>query len=177
MKKRVFLALLIPKEIKNEISQWQSDHKSLPVRWIRPENLHITLIPPWYAGHEEIEEASSDTMPVIKEAKKFSVNFDKVLFGPPGRMARLIWAEGQNPREFIDLKAALEKALAKFSHPENRPPKLHLTIARFQPGSINPLPELDEKIDWSFEANEIAIMESVLKRTGAEYAPLKIFHF
>lgn len=89
--------------------------------------------------------------------------------------------EGKTPPEFVMLKAAIEQALLDgrqqtgFLKKEGRQPKLHLTIARFRPGTFRKIPELDEKVSWGFEVNEIHLMESVLKNSGAEYTALQKF--
>lgn len=196
MKRRIFVAIPIPENIKAEAEIWQRQHPDFGVRWIRSENLHITVVPPWYIS--ETSPQNAGTIPpegrlyqiektlqqAVSGFKPFMVCLQKILWGPPRPEVHLIWAEGETPKEFIDLKDKVELALlnnaeTEFSKRENRPPKLHLTIARFEPTAIKKLPRLDEAVDWRFEVGEIQLMESVLKREGADYKILKhlIFKF
>lgn len=160
---------------------WQKAHSNLQVRWIKPENLHITVVPPWYVAEDGLYEVIKVFEQTLKDFKTFPVLFEKILFGPPGQPPRLIWTEGETPEEFKSLKSLIEDALMAdpktgFWKKEKRPGKLHLTIARFRPGSIKIKP-LNETINWRFETNRIDIMASELKRTGAEYTTLQIFNF
>ncbi|MCH7883536.1 RNA 2',3'-cyclic phosphodiesterase [Patescibacteria group bacterium] len=176
-KRRIFVALPIPGKIKKEIALWQEKHSHILVRWIKSENLHITVVPPWYVTDEEFQSTVQTIKESVGAAESFSVRFDKVLFGPSGQSVRLIWAEGETPKEFIELKGRLEDALSDFVRKEKRPAKLHLTIARFKPGTLEHLPPLNGEIRWEFEIKSIDLMESILKRTGAEYSVLESFIF
>lgn len=182
MKRRVFLGIPVPEEVKRLIAAWQSTHAEIPVRWIKPENLHITLVPPWYMMEDELYESAKMIERTVSDVTPFVIVFEKVLFGPSGQPPRLIWAEGDTLDEFKNLKISIEKTLLQnfktgFLKQESRPAKLHLTLARFRPGSIPNFTELNEKVDWKFEAVEIAFMESELKRGGAEYTILQKFKF
>lgn len=180
MKRRIFAALPIAEDIAKEILTWQKRHANLPVRWIKLENLHITLVPPWYVTEDELYTATKVIDEAIKQAEPFSVQFGRVLYGPPGGRPRLIWAEGPSVREFNELKSSTKDALLEnpqtgFPAKENRPAKLHLTIARFRPNELRNLSRLDEKIDWQFEIDSVQLMESKLQRRGAEYFVLQEF--
>ena len=176
-KRRIFVALPIPSEIKKEIALWQEKHSQIPIRWTKPENLHITVVPPWYVTDEEFQSTIQAIKESVKVIRSFSVHFDKVLFGPSGQPARLIWAEGVTPKEFVELRGRLEDTLSRFVRKEKRPAKLHLTIARFRPGTLEHLPPLNGETQWEFEIKSMNLMESILKRTGAEYSVLESFIF
>lgn len=169
-----------PEDIKKRVGVWQKEHDNFGVRWIRPDNLHITVVPPWYATENELYEAAWVLQAASTKVRPCVANFTKVLFGPPGRTPRLIWAEGKTPPELRQLKDTVQNALfdnetTGFSKKENRPALLHLTIARFRPHEIKNKPQLNGAIDWKFDVGEIRLMESVLKRTGAEYTVLQKF--
>jgi len=178
MKRRIFIAILLPEDIKKDIVDWQKNHLYLQVRWIKPENLHITLAPPWYADENELHETVKVIIESIREFPSFEVDFKDIFPGPPGNAPRLIWAEGKTPEEFISLKERVENSLfdnkTGFLRKEKRQPKLHLTVARFNPAMAK-LPEFREKINWNFIAEKAALMQSQLKRGGAEYAVLQKF--
>lgn len=204
-KRRIFVALPIPDEIKKEIALWQEKHAHIPVRpvrkttndaldtdklkddlkdglsngirWTKKENLHITVIAPWYVTDEEFQSIVQTIKENARDMQSFSVHFEKVLFGPSGQPARLIWAEGETPKEFVELKGRFEDAFSRFVRKEKRHPKLHLTIARFRPGTLEHLSPLNGETRWEFEIKSIDLMESVLKRTGAEYSVLQSFDF
>lgn len=180
MKKRIFVAIHVPDQIKKEILSWQEKHSFLSVRWIKPENLHITLVPPWYADNQGVEETVGILEKKTENFNSFPVDFSQVNYGPDKNRPRLIWAEGDTPKEFGDLKADIEDSFLLnesigFRKKEKRPPKLHLTIARFN--FLKNLVSLDGLVNWSFQTDTVEILESKLKKTGAEYSVLRSFVF
>lgn len=184
MKRRIFLAIDLPPELKQRISEVIKQWHWLPIRWSKPENWHITLIPPMY-----LDDRGAELLTVLvsrsRFGKPFPVRFSRVVLAPPGVQARMIWLEGDTPSELPQLKKKLEKlwvsepALPPLK-PESRPSALHVTLARFEPGELK---ELESKtrtlgeVDFRFEANEVAVMESRLKPSGAEYERLAVVPF
>ncbi len=167
-KRRVFVGLPISEKLQKEIFEWEKQFSRLPVRWLRPENFHITLVPPFYADNEEIEKLGN----ILEELTgfgSFAVEFGKVTFGPRPLQPRLIWAEGETPQKLLDLQQKIDQILGRV--PEKRPLKLHLTLARFRPESFSSfeIQKLDEKIAWADEIKELALFESKLSRDGASY--------
>ncbi|QQG45267.1 MAG: hypothetical protein HYW89_04710 [Candidatus Sungiibacteriota bacterium] len=218
MKRRVFIAIPVPENMKKKAGEWQKKHADLKVRWIKPENLHITVIPPWYVDENQLYEVARLLPFTLKGLESFPILFSKVLLGPPGQQSRLLWAEGITPKKFIpppsqntpqlaagmngrrrnpsrgvqypagkvggfiELKEGFEEALLAnpktgFYKKESRPAKLHLTIARFRPGSIKKLPQPTGVVNWNFKVGEVNLMESRLQKGGAEYAVLESVKF
>ena len=182
MKCRIFLALDLPPELKQQIAETIKQWHWLPIRWLAPANWHITLIPPVYLEDQEFS-ALVELLRKRKIGEPFPVVFSRVLLAPPGVPARMIWLEGETPPELPKLKKKLERQWA--SQPalpplktESRPLHLHVTLARFDPGELR---ELEAKtrvlgeVDFAFEAREIAVMESHLKPSGAEYSTIARF--
>ena len=179
MKRRIFIAVDLPTGLKQRIADTIKQWQWLPIRWLAPENWHITLIPPVYLEDAEVGMLTK----LFKKGspgRPFVVRFSRVLLAPPGVPARMVWLEGEAPSELIQLQKKLEKAwasLAALAQPkdEHRPLALHVTLARFEPGELK---ELEAKtrtlgeVDFRFEANEVVVMESHLKPSGAEYGRL-----
>lgn len=170
-KRRVFVAIGVSPKLQETIVEWEKNYQKLPVRWLAPKNLHITLIPPWY--EENVEGVAKSLSFLEGKPGSFEMEFDKVTYGPDPRRPRLIWAEGKAPEKIVRLKSELEKMLTK--EPEQRPfIRLHLTIARFRPEYfVNfPIKTLDEKVFWQDTVTSFVLMESHLSRSGADYEVL-----
>jgi 2'-5' RNA ligase len=183
MKHRVFIAVNLPKNIKEELCRYQNKWPELPIRWVKKENLHITLIFIGYCKEEEVLEISKITKETAKRHSPFLVNLKRICYGPPGKLPpRMIWAEGEKSKEFALLKGNLERALAESDKTrlslENRAFSPHITLGRirsWQWRQIDPeeRPEIAEEINLSFEVDSIELMESFLKPRGPEYAVLE----
>lgn len=179
MKHRVFVALPISRELQNEILEWEKKFKSLAVRWLEGKNLHITLVPPFYADEEEVEKLKN-ILEKITGFGAFPIEFSRVTFGPEARRPRLIWAEGETSQELLNLRERTIEVLRSTDpklqmhanlRREKRPLKLHLTLARFRPESFSSfgIQTLNEKVEWVEKVQKIALFESTLSRDGASY--------
>jgi len=212
MRHRIFIAINFPEEIKRGLHSCQEKIEELftpyrnevsgagPIRWTKPENLHITLAFLGYLSDEELVEVLRITKEVASRHHPFSINLYKILYGPPkmpysetksltgrrdkiaNRPPRMIWVEGEKSKELANLQIDLEKSLTssgkiKFE-PEERSFTCHITLARIRRWEFRQIepeerPEVNEEINLSFEVNSIEVMESQLKRAGPEYTVLE----
>jgi len=167
---RIFIGLPIGEDLQNKIFKFQKKFKNLPVRWILPHNLHITLVPPWYENNiEEIKEKLKS----FDLGKSFKISFYKVEYGPSQKFPRLIWAVGNAPKELLILRQNLFSILDQ--KPEERDFKLHLTLARFNFNLKIKLPQINESVLWEDEIKEVVLFRSHLLKTGAEYEVVEKF--
>jgi len=184
MKRRIFIAVNLPEAVRKKLSQYQNKWPELPVRWTKPYNLHITLEFLGYLSDEDLPELLETIKEMALRHRPFSINLKKICYGPPKKMPpRMIWVQGEKSDQLGRLKQDLEKCLAnsaiRFS-PEKRPYSPHITLGRIRTlewRRIEPeeRPALEEEISLSFEVNSIEVMESRLRRGGAEYTILKSF--
>lgn len=182
---RIFIAINLPKEIKKELQFFQEKWKDLPVKWVKAENLHLTLVFLGYVSEEEIFEILKLTKEVAKKHQPFLVNLKKVTYGPPEKMIpRLIWVEGEKSKELVKLQKDLETSLLKSSirgvKIENRPYTPHITLGRIRQWEFRKIdpeerPEIEEEVNLSFDVQSLEVMESHLKRKGPEYIVLESF--
>ncbi len=176
MKRRVFVAVTFPELLREQVSDLIKQWRWLPARWLKPENWHITLVPPVYFEGGEID-LLKDVLSKGWLGKPFAVKLSRVVLAPPGGKARMIWLEGETPPELAKLKKKIETLwlaearLPRFEE-ESRSLKLHVTLARFEPGDLR---EIEEKTrvlgetKFNFKVKEVSIMESHLRPEGAEY--------
>ncbi|MBM3257269.1 MAG: RNA 2',3'-cyclic phosphodiesterase [Candidatus Liptonbacteria bacterium] len=172
--RRIFVALKISPKLQQCVAEWAARHYNFPVRWLAGKNLHITLIPPWHATDENIESTKEILENITRSSSPFPLLFHTLSFGPDPRRPRLIWAEGNAPRELLLLKSHLDIALGPA---EKRPFRLHLTLARFREEEFAhfPIKSLHEQVNWNELANSLVLMESHLSPHGADYEILAEF--
>lgn len=183
-KKRIFIAINLPEDIRNKLVDYQNKWRDLPARWLSPDNIHITLEFLGYLTDQELTEVCRITKEVVGGHNSFSVNLNKIMYGPPNKIPpRMVWVGGDKSKEISDLRKDLEKSLLETIRfvPENRPFAPHITLARineWQWKAIEPeeRPEINEEIDLNFEVKSIEVMESILKRGGAEYKVLASYN-
>jgi 2'-5' RNA ligase len=166
--KRVFIGLPAGRELQESACLFRKAHPGLDVRWTRPENLHLTLVPPWQCDDcgpvcRMLQETAARHAPV-------PVRFTMVAFGPKPRRPGLIWATGSAPEAVATLQRELQAAGPQEGE-TRRGFLLHLTIARFNAQQYRSFPHvpLPERADWQGTLEELCLYESFLKPGGAEY--------
>lgn len=168
---RIFIGIKATNKLQEQIINWQEKHISLPVRFIKPDSLHLTLIPPWY--ERNINRLAKYLKNFRSPIPPFVIYFNKILYAPLPQ-PRLIWAEGNTPKELVILRNELVKHLGEKKVPlrgEKRPFKSHVTVARFKPEIFWSIKGhgIEKRVDWSMDSNEITLFESKLSPNGAQY--------
>lgn len=158
--RRVFIGIKASSVVQEKISDWRKSFKTLPVRWIGKEDLHITLIPPWL--EKDIESVSEKLNYLCQKIRPFNIEINKITYAPTDKKPSLIWAEIVPSPELNRLKKGLEDVLGKDKSspfPVFRP---HITIARFENKNFKyfPVRKLDERVSWKKIVEKITIFES-----------------
>lgn len=176
MKKRLFLAIEIPPAVKAEFYGLEEEFSAKRARWMKEKNWHITVLFLGETEEEKIEEISEIIKKTTKETKVFKLRIKEARFEPFQRKPRMIWAVFEESEEFKKVAENLEKNLSSFLEIKNnfRKEKIpHITLARFDDFSGDGMKKINLK--GEFEAGEIVLMESELRREGAEYRELERF--
>lgn len=171
-RERIFVAVTISKKVREEIVNWERKFGNLPVRWLSEKNLHVTIIPPWYAANSK---DVADALQGVTKTGPINLLFEKVMYGPNSKKPRLIWAEGRTPEELEILKKRLEGVLG--TKGEDRQLRLHLTLARFRPETFSSfaVKKLEERVRWPVSVKSFLLMRSQLSRAGADYEVIEEF--
>ncbi len=182
MKRRVFVAINLSDGLKKRLKRFQEKFDYLPVRWTKEASLHLTLVFIGYVSDEQMLEVCRATKEVAAKFEPFFINFKRVVLGPPGKIPWMIWLEGEDSPELDKLKKELEAVLldcdSGFYRPENRPLKPHITLARVREGQGGEISrqqaEIEQGLEAQVEVGSLDVMESDLKRDGAEYVILEV---
>jgi 2'-5' RNA ligase len=177
MKRRVFIAIPLPREVKEEIAGKLHKMERIlagQMRFIPDENWHITVS---FLGWQEetvlpiIEGVLDSLLPI----HKIVVRITGLSYGPVGGKPRMIWANtDRNTSDTLgNLKEKVENEFKKggilWEQDEYPSFNGHITLARRSRDAAGHLPPLNEKLGISFEMSSIDLMESHLSRSGAEY--------
>lgn len=181
-KRRVFIAINLSEKVRKKLVEFQEKWSQLPIRWVKERNLHLTLAFLGYLSDEEIVEICQTVKEIGSKHSPFMINLIKTNYWPKDKeIPRLIWIEGEKSEELDFLKEDLEGILKDsigFSS-ENRGFLPHITLGRIKKWDWQKIepeerPDISEDIPLSFEVKSIEVMESQLKKTGAEYMILEL---
>jgi RNA 2',3'-cyclic 3'-phosphodiesterase len=180
---RLFVALEIPSVVRENLAALLESLRAVSpqTRWVRPENLHVTL--------KFIGEVPETKLAGIRGAlagvrsEPVALDFRGLGFFPNEKHPRVSWAGIVASANLKTLAADIDGATEKLGIPrEQRPFSPHLTLARFEP------PRLPEKLRAAIQENvarefgslrtsQFQLIESKLKPSGAEYTTVESFPF
>ena len=186
---RLFVALEIPAAVRDNLAAQVAELRELSAkvadkrpRWVRPENLHVTLK---FIG--EVSPAKLEgirgALSAIRSDAPVQIEFRRLGFFPNEQHPRVLWAGLDASPNLSSLARDIDGALeTQGIARERRAFTPHLTLARFEP------PGLHEKLRaaiqkngarefGSFQTREFYLIESKLKPSGAEYTTLASYPF
>ena len=186
-KRRLFIAINLTDGVKKKLLDWRTKMADLLagqnlgvgwdpklIRWTGKFNLHITLLFIGYVAEDEMYSICNQVKEIGKKHDPFFLGLEKIIFGPPDKKPRMFWAQGEKSQELADLQTDLNSIVQQktgFRYKAFRP---HITLARFRAGLLKFLPEsIDEPFKCEIPVDSIEVMQSELKRTGAEYTVLE----
>jgi len=166
---RVFLAIDMPKDVKDIVFALQPKIKEAKVTWVSKKNLHLTL--------KFFGEVNQSQLNLIKEKmkikfKSFSVSLNEVGFFPDKKNPRVIWA-GLHPEDkIIELQQKIDEIfLTDFTSDQKF--QSHITIGRIK--SIRRKEDFFKSISelkiepLKFKISSFQLMKSELTKLGPKY--------
>jgi len=186
---RLFVALEIPGAVRDNLAAQIKELRELCAkaadkrpRWVRPENLHVTLK---FIG--EVSPAKlggiRGALSTIRSDAPVDLQFRGLGFFPNGDRARVLWAGVNASPNLPSLAGEIDRVLeTQGVVRERRPFTPHLTLARLEPPGLHEtlraaIQKNSEREFGSFQARDFHLIESKLKPSGAEYTTLASYPF
>jgi 2'-5' RNA ligase len=184
---RLFVALEIPSAVRENLAALIDELRKADAvpsrgkaRWVRVENLHVTLK---FIGNVDAGklEAIRTALTGVWSDAPVELRFWGLGFFPNDRRPRVLWAGVEGSPNLAVLAGEIDARLSKLGIPrETRDFAPHLTLARFDPpGIAEPLRAAAQthvaREFGSARTGEFHLFESKTRPTGAEYARLSSF--
>jgi RNA 2',3'-cyclic 3'-phosphodiesterase len=184
---RSFIAVEVPPEVQNAISQSLAPlQKSLPkplIRWVAPQNVHLTLKFLGDVSPINLEQMAEAIRFEAEAHQAFSMSVAGIGAFPNSRRPRVIWIGLAAPAALTALQRGVEAASASLGYAaENRPFSPHLTVGRVgQAVSVSDLHKIHLALEemkvgqlGQVQVTAIHIFKSDLRPGGSVYTPLYV---
>jgi 2'-5' RNA ligase len=179
---RTFLAVDVGKAVRARLVALQESlaRTGAGVKWVEPENLHVTLLFLGEVDEREVIDVCRAVAEVCGRHDRFALSVETVGCFPNPRRPRVVWAGcGVGGPELIALHDALEPPLLALGcyRREERQYTPHLTLGRVKSEGGGPAlaVALQHKAGWQAgetEVREVLVMSSELTPQGPVYAVL-----
>ncbi len=181
---RLFVALDLPDTVRHAIAELiaKLQPKSRGARWIKPENLHITLKFIGHVGNEKLSPIQT-ALSSIRTAQPVELHFRGMGFFPNEHRPRAFWCGIAASPNLTELAANIDRALQPLGvEAEMRPFTPHLTLARFKSDEgirelVQAATDMTSTDFGSATETNFHLYESLLKSTGAQYNRVASFPF
>ncbi|MBW2030364.1 MAG: RNA 2',3'-cyclic phosphodiesterase [Deltaproteobacteria bacterium] len=180
---RSFLAFELPPDIRGVLERVSAEVRKsdLDIRWVRVENIHLTVIFMGSIDQGRISHMEQDIGRVCARTRAFEISVKGVGFFPDMRRPRVVWLGLDGELERLSrFRDDLQRPLARFGiKEEKRPFRPHLTLGRFRKRGSQQRARLEEIVrkygnlkSPPCSVEELVLFKSDLKPTGAEYTKL-----
>ncbi len=180
---RLFVAAELPADLRRRFLSVQEElaRAPLPVRWVQPDGIHLTLKFLGEAGPKRLPEIVEALRGAERGIAPFSLEAAGAAAFPDRGAPRLVWVEVQGDLTAARrLASAIDAATARIGFArETREFRPHLTLGRVKG---------PERGDWrsilaragagavgGFEVTEYVLFESRLGPAGAVHTPIERF--
>jgi 2'-5' RNA ligase len=173
---RLFIAIELPAELKIKLGQLRTDIPG--VRWVPPEQIHLTLAFLGDVDEETVERLTTHLADI--RASAFKLSCGSIGCFPGRQQPRVVWIGVTPEPGLLKLAAAVQQSALYAGIPlEVRPFSPHLTLARLKlPASAGLRAFLDRQSRLSFKpfaVHEFTLFQSRLTSQGAVHSPVRNF--
>ena len=178
---RTFIAVELPDTIKVQVEKLETRliKARADIKWVKPQNIHITLKFLGDITTERVENACTGVREALETIGPFQLSLSRVGAFPNLDRARVLWVDVEEGRdELISLQHQVEDILVTRNFVrEPRPFSPHLAIGRVRsPKGLRTLTDLVKKTPFQtldFQVDRVAVIKSDLQSSGPIYTVLE----
>lgn len=174
---RLFLAIDLPKDLKQYLFELESKFKEAKITWISKKNLHLTLK---FFGDVKKEDIPKIIEKIKIKHSNIKVHLTNIGFFPNEKDPRVIWIGLEPETEIIDLQQKLDSEFINL-FPSDQKFQAHITLGRIK--SLRRREDFFKSIQSikitpiEFEIKSFQLMKSELTKNGPIYETIDSFEF
>ena len=180
---RIFFAIDLPASAKEKwgefVTRIDQKTKKLSIRWMKAENLHITLqfLPAVHTAH--VSQIVHAVRMELSKAQSFTLRCGKLHLFPSSFHPRIIALNIEPQDELMNMAKLIGSGIIACHYViENRPFRAHVTLGRIKyPQKMN----IDFLAEWivsyqeTFVVREVVLFRSEPTREGSSYTAIERF--
>jgi 2'-5' RNA ligase len=181
---RAFLAVALSDEARAAVGRTletvRTAHPS--ARWVRPENLHLTVV--FLGGIDEalVRELDARLAPLASATSPQVLRLEGVGAFPPSRHRTLWLGVTRGAPWFVELAASVRRAIQPDLglRLDDREPRAHVTLARLDRPDRRVFAALRAAFDhqaFDSAADRLTLFSSVIRHGGPTYTPVREWMF
>lgn len=174
MKKRLFVAFILPNKLKSDLVKYSSQFSSDNFRLTKKANFHITVLFLGYVEEKHFNQICKSLEEISFSTKPFSLELKSVELAPPKTTKTMAWLIFKDCADYSNLVKKTHTKLKPYLNQKVRLKRIpHVTLLRSS-GEISKL-DISSLEQFSMEAKTLGLYESKQSKTGSKYKLLKSF--
>lgn len=175
---RAFIALSLPPTVQQTILLLMDELRSVPVRWVEHEALHVTLKFLGEISREQVDMTIQALISATRNVPPFRVRLQSLGCFPTTRNPRVLWIGLDDAEQRLrSLQQRLTEALQSYGFgPDQHPFHPHVTLGRFRTATQKIAPFLDKYREHVFaeriDVNTVDLFQSQLYSHGPVYTKI-----
>ena len=162
------------------VSELKRELRSKEVKWVQPEQIHITLRFLGYIWPDEVEGVAEGVNRSVRDTRPFVLRGGRLACFPSVQRPRVLWLGVEEQAESCsELQRRIQRATSGIGEPaEDRGFVPHLTLARITHLERSEVAVLERvgkrpvEISTDWKVSEALLMQSHLSSAGARYEVL-----
>ncbi len=185
MTQRLFIALLLPDQLKSDLDHLMVDARRIGsgIKWVDPANLHLTLKFLGETQNERVSLIDDVLYSTVGHIERLEVSLAKWGGFPNLANPRVIWAGLNGAENAVSLAGSIDDKLGRLGfETDHRPFRTHLTLGRVKsPGDYSRLTAHLENFDFldyaknKYILDQVGLVRSTLTPKGPIYENLKLY--
>lgn len=176
MKKRIFVTIDLPDEIKRALLSNEKRWKNLHIRWINFFKMHITFSFLGEVNRSQLDLILLEIKETASKVSAFEISLDKICLGPDQAHPTMFWAIVNIDENLQNLKKIIDKKLKlQGFEQEKQEFKPHIVIARARGNQLKGKKTNIPLKDMKFKVEGIGIMESQLQPSIEKFKLIERF--
>lgn len=174
MTKRLFIAIPLEFQIKEELLHSIKTRELTGLKITSYENLHLTVCFLGDVKDADLPDLTSRLKAAYQDLPAFDLQFDRITLAPFNRPPNMIWALLKNNADFLRLaKLAVSACSAVAPEIENKEVLPHVTLARFK--DITPVEAIiiEQPSITLIKVKQVRLVESQLTSNGPIYEDME----
>ena len=176
---RCFISLRISEDVSKYLFNLQRTLRkelNAKIRWVPKSQLHITLKFLGSINNDKLK-GTKERLELVKY-NLFSLNLDKIGIFPSFNDPKILWVGINDKKHVLNLQKRIDEALLDI-FPQEQRFNAHITFGRIK--LIKDRKRFSDALNGvkiynkTFEVNEFALIESMLKKDGPVYRTLNVY--
>jgi 2'-5' RNA ligase len=162
MKRKIYISVNLPKKTQKGLSRAMERWEDLPIKWTKPENLHLSLLFLGFVDDDSSLEVCEKIQHLCQNEEMFDVEMDAIRLSPSKDDAKKVVLTGGHSEALKNLVERIEKELGILNSPkkEFHPNILLGKIRKKRWEEMENIPEIEKAFPLLVNVESVDVMAS-----------------